>query len=121
MTDVFARFETDISDINKKIGCMLAMAENLSADCFDNEDRRMVVNKIQALIIQKDSLEKQLKYRKDIYNTKVKVLEKHVKKRKKLLDGVKNIQYFPDILDFFAEKQAKMQSELEIVKNQITK
>jgi hypothetical protein len=120
---LFSKLENEIKSLAAQEENLLKFATYVNSETFDDEDRTMVRNKQMHISSTKRHLEEVLSKKKDIYNTQVKMMEqKLVERQSKLEDFGKNTTLFndfPDVLEFFARKQSRLNETLGSVKKKL--
>ena len=120
---LFSKLENEIKSLAAQEENLLRFATYVNSETFDDEDRTMVRNKQMHISSTKRHLEEVLSKKKDIYNTQVKMMEqKLVERQSKLEDFGKNTTLFndfPDVLEFFARKQSRLNETLGSVKKKL--
>jgi hypothetical protein len=120
---LFSKLENEIKSLAAQEENLLKFATYVNSETFDDEDRTMVRNKQMHNSSTKRHLEEVLSKKKDIYNTQVKMMEqKLVERQSKLEDFGKNTTLFndfPDVLEFFARKQSRLNETLGSVKKKL--
>lgn len=114
---MFIKLEGQIKRLNEKEQGLLTLANQLNADVFDNEDRKIVSQKIIETRDMKQTLEVTLIKKRKIYKNQIQGVEQHLKAREQKLeqfDKTQGIifQEFPDVLEFFARKQTRLNEAL---------
>ena len=121
---LFSKLENEIKSLAAQEENLSKFATYVNSDTFDDEDRTMVRNKQMHISTTKRNLEEVLSKKKDIYNTQVKMMEhKLVERQSKLENFGKNTTLFndfPDVLEFFARKQSRLNETLGSVKKKLT-
>ncbi len=120
---MFAKLETQIASLGeqeKAIGCL---CQKIQSDCFDEEDRKMVQQKFLDICETKRQFEITLEKKKEIYQNQIVGLETRLQRRQHVLetfDKQQNVfKEFPDVLEYFARKQSRLNETLTSIKQQL--
>jgi hypothetical protein len=123
-TQLFGKLENQIKSLVTQEESLAQLATYVNSEIFDDEDRAMVRNKQMHITSTKKQLEEVLFKKKDIYNTQVKIMENRLSERQSKLEdfGKKTSLFndFPDVLEFFARKQSRLNTSLGSVKTKLT-
>ena len=121
---LFAPLEQRISELQDNLAHFRTLAKNMTPGLFDQEDEEKVLAKIVQIETEEKAFPTELKRKLDIYNNHVRSVEAQLASRKATLEKFDNetnlFAKFPDMLSYFAEKQAKLQSQVESAKEQLT-
>lgn len=121
--DLFGKLEKQIHDLNQYISQLTAFGKHLQQSCFDQEDEKFIVVKLQQAQQVKEGLERTLFRKREIYNNQVKVMEAQLTLRQQQLEGFNGagqlFEAFPDVLDYFAKKQARLQESLGSIRQKL--
>ena len=115
---MFEKQEEEIRRIEKKEKLLQEFYDILNdSDCFEDEERKVVLEKLQKLQEFRALLQTTLENNKEIYNNQIKGVEKTLTDREHcLVKADKVFVEFPDLLDYFTSKQVSLTQNL----NQIT-
>ena len=120
---MFSKLEQQIALLTEQQKSIQSMSENLTADCFDEDDRKIIQHKLQQISDTKRQVEESLQKKKEIYQTQIVGMEKQLSQRQKVLENCEQTQTvfknFPDLLDFFARKQSNLSTSLATIKEQL--
>lgn len=120
---LFAKLEAQISSLAEQQKLVTALSEKMTAACFDEEDRRIIQQKLQQISETKAQIEDSLQKKKEIYQTQIIGMEKQLTQRQKIFESCEQTQNlfreFPDVLDFFARKQSNLSDTLTKIKDQL--
>lgn len=122
--DMFIELESNIEDLNKQEKSLLALQEQMDkADCFDDDDLKLIESKLSELQSRRKKLESTLAKKREIYQKKIKGMERQILKRQQTLEHIDKKQAvfreFPDVLDYFARKQSKLNDSLASLKHSL--
>ena len=118
---MFERLVQQITSMKTQEHRLLKLAEKIEpAGGFDDEDKQVIDHEVRQLQVTLTRLETELKYKKDIYDLYVVAIEHKIQNRTATLNTVKDFDHFPDLLQFFANKQNKLQDSLQAVKMQLS-
>ena len=102
-----------------------SFAQSIRTDCFDEEDRKVIDKKIADIVAAKKAQERLLKQKQDIYKNQIVHLETQLTQRQRVLESSETqdrvFKEFPDILEYFARKQAKLTDALSSIKTDLQK
>jgi hypothetical protein len=120
---IFHQLELQISQLETYIQNLVKLGQFMQENFFDDEDKKMVIYKINETQQVKEGLEKTLAHKQDIYNNQVKVMEHQLTSRQQALEHFdKETQLFssfPDILSYFVSKQTRLQNTLNGIKRKL--
>lgn len=117
---MFERLVLQIASMKTQEERLLKLAEKIQpAGGFDDEDKQVVSSEIKQLHDNLTRLETELKHKKEIYDLYVVAIEQKIQNRTEALNTVKDFDHFPELLQFFANKQNKLQDSLQAVKVQL--
>jgi hypothetical protein len=117
---MFSKQEQQIASVMKREKTLQILHEKLQAACFDVDDRQIVQAKIMQLQELRNQLEVVLAKNREIYKTQVQGVEKQLIQREQALTEVDKVFIdFPDLLEFFANKQKQLQESLALVTSQL--
>jgi len=121
--NLFKKLETEIKALTTQETHLKRLYAMTRKGHFDDEDRKFVQTKIAQLRETKSNLENVLKRKKAIYDSQIKQMEEKLQQRHSELDQFcrqsKVFQDFPDILDYFSSKQARLNAVLNGVKQKL--
>ena len=123
MSDIFEGLKLQINSLDNQItglnNFMKYMVDNSSE--FDSEDKQTIQMKLTQMIATRDNLQRNLLHRQKVYEEQVSVMQNQLNLRQQKLESfdtkTKFFASFPDVLEFFAKKQATMSNKLEQVKS----
>ncbi len=122
---LFAKLEAQIASLAEQQKMITILSEKMSAGCFDEEDRKIIQQKLQQISDTKSQVEDSLQKKREIYNTQIIGMEKQLVQRQKIFESCDQTQHlfkeFPDMLDFFARKQSNLSETLTKIKDQLQK
>ena len=122
---LFAKLEAQIASLAEQQKMITILSEKMSAVCFDEEDRKIIQQKLQQISDTKSQVEDSLQKKREIYNTQIIGMEKQLVQRQKIFESCDQTQHlfkeFPDMLDFFARKQSNLSETLTKIKDQLQK
>lgn len=120
------------SDLKKEIDSCAAQVDSLNRfkmlvssdgkDCFDAEDVKMIKRAMESAIERRKELESSLKTKITVYNANYLNLQRTIQKRKMILDdgdATNVLELDRDLLDFFTEKQIKLEDLLIQTKDKL--
>jgi hypothetical protein len=117
---LFVKLEKQIQELANQQKGLLLLVEKVKSNCFDEEDRQLVAQKLQSVIDTKKAIELTLQKKRDIYQNQIIGMEQQLKQRQQLLESQETIfKDFPDVLDFFAKKQTQLNQTLLSIKDQL--
>lgn len=125
MEKVQSFFDTAVSDINarkKKYDSLKNLMLTLTnSGCFDEEDMKLVNTKLESekkYLLQKV---KEIEKKRSIYDNALKCVKEMVDTRQTVLENIEDNVFdnYPDILNFFTEKQDSLNNELETIETTI--
>jgi hypothetical protein len=111
---MFGKLEDEIKTATETEQELLRFMAQLQVPCFDDEDRAIVLSKLVTTKDRREKLEAQLVQKRGIYRNLVQKVEARLQDREKVLEQELLWQKFPDILEFFVEKQHQSGRELEL-------
>jgi hypothetical protein len=121
--DLFVKLENQISELIQQEENLRVFADFVTTDAFDDEDRNTVRAKHVHITQTKQHLQEVLTKKKDIYNTQIKTMEIRLQQRQLQLEdfGKKTrvFEAFPDVIEYFAKKQARLNESLTGVKEKL--
>jgi hypothetical protein len=121
--DLFGGLEKQIRDLTQYTVSLLAFHHHLKQTCFDQEDEQFVLVKLQQAQQVKDGLERTLARKREIYDKQVRVMETQLSTRQQQLEGFGGanalFSAFPDVLEYFAKKQARLQESLLAIRQKL--
>ena len=118
---MFERLVGQIGALQKKEELLRKLAQKIEpTGGFDDEDKTVIDKEIKHLQADLTRLQTELKHKKDIYDLYVVAIEQKIQNRTATLNMVKDFDHFPDLLQFFATKQNKLQDGLQAVKEQLS-
>ena len=118
---VFDKLQQEIDVIRQQEKEVRGLQDKMTAaGCFDKEDIA-TVGQVAVFQNQKgDALTKQLEFKKNLYCDCLVKIEQSLKSRSQLLQTqAKTLQNFPEILEYFAKKQASLEDQITAVKKAI--
>lgn len=123
---------TLFSDLKKEIDSCAAHVDSLNRfkmlissdgkDCFDGEDVKMIKRAMEAAVERRKELETNLKTKINVYNANYLNLQRTIQKRKMILEDMDSnsaLEIDRDLLDFFTEKQIKLEDLLVQTKDKL--
>lgn len=120
---MFDKLQSQISALGQQQQAMATLVQHLETDFFDEEDMSMVQQKLLDITETKRQFEITLARKQEIYKNQIQGLETQLQKRQKVLESVDKqhsvFKEFPDILEYFARKQSRMNETLISVKDQL--
>ena len=120
---IFQQLELQISQLHEHIEHLLKLGQFMGNGFFDDEDKKMILSKISEAQQVKQGLEKTLVEKQHIYNNHVRVMETQLVSRRNALEQFDKdtglFKIFPDVLDYFAKKQTRLQGTLQTIKQQL--
>ena len=123
-SQLFAPLEQKISELQEDLAHFRTLVKCMTPGLFDQEDEQKVLTKIVQIESEEKSLQTELTQKVDIYNNHVRSVESQLATRKATLEKfdqeTKLFAKFPDVLGYFAEKQSKLQSQVESVKEKLS-
>lgn len=124
-TKIFAKLDAEIKLLEKQGANLTTLANHVSSEAFDDEDRRMVHDKQVYIASTKKHLQEVLDKKKEIYHTQIKTMETRLSHRQAQLETFSKentvFQDFPDVLEFFARKQNRLTETLATVREKLIK
>ena len=122
-TQLFVKLEDEIRLLTQQEQNLATLASYVAGEAFDDEDRSTVRNKQMHIAATKRHLMEVLVKKKEIYHTQIKMMQARLDDRKTHLeDFSKNSSLFtdfPDVLDFFARKQSRLNETLSTIKDKL--
>jgi len=125
--DLFNDLEQQIKDIDKYITGLTSFHGLVSKNCFDNEDHEFVAVKIQQATQLREGLSDTLIRKREIYENQVMTMEQQLQSRQTNMEEFLELSgsgelfdAFPDVLEFFAKKQARLEESLGAIKRKLT-
>jgi len=91
-------------------------------DCFDAEDVKMIKRAMESAVERRKELESSLKNKINVYNANYLNLQRTIQKRKMVLDdsdATSVLEQDRDLLEFFTEKQIKLEDLLVQTKDKL--
>jgi prolyl oligopeptidase PreP (S9A serine peptidase family) len=120
---MFAKLQMQIANLVAQQQSMATLGQHLKSDYFDEEDRQMVQQKLLDIAETKRQLEITLVRKQEIYKNQIQGLETQLQRRQKVLESVDKKQSlfkeFPDVLEYFAKKQSRLNETLISIKDQL--
>jgi len=120
---IFHQLELQISQLDTHIQNLVRLGQFMEKNFFDDEDKKMVLYKINETQQVKEGLEKTLVQKQDIYNNQVKVMEHQLENRQQALERFDRetdlFLTFPDILNYFVSKQTRLQKTLNGIRSKL--
>jgi len=120
------------SDLKKEIDSCAAQVDSLNRfkmllssdgkDCFDAEDVKMIKRAMESAVERRKELESSLKNKINVYNANYLNLQRTIQKRKMVLDdsdATSVLEQDRDLLEFFTEKQIKLEDLLVQTKDKL--
>lgn len=122
--DIFIPLQDAINKSEGMLTELLCFIEYLKKHQFDQADIRHTVQVAQKHNTNLERMQMDLKSKCEIYTEQVCKLEDSIKRRKHQLDNFQNAKTlyknFPEILQFFVDKQVKLQSKLSNIQAVLT-
>lgn len=122
---LFAKLEAQIASLEEQQKMIRSLSDKMTAVCFDEEDRKIIQQKLQQISDTKTQVEDSLQKKREIYNTQIIGMEKQLTQRQKIFESCDQTQHlfkeFPDMLEFFARKQSNLSETLTKIKDQLQK
>jgi hypothetical protein len=119
-SQLFDKLEAEIKHLALQENNLNVLVTYVAGESFDDEDRTMVHNKLMQITSTKKHLDEVLVKKKEIYHTQVKIMEERLTNRKMNLEDFSKksnvFKDFPDVLDFFARKQSRLNESLASIK-----
>lgn len=119
---MFKELETNIMQCTRNIEKLNKLKLQFSKEQgFDEQDGAIVQKYIDKTKKNCQLLKNELKKKQYIYETGILKMEKAITKRHKLLESTSNdvFQNYPELLNYFTDKQRKLSSELKTIKTEI--
>ena len=124
-SQLFDKLEAEIKHLALQENNLNVLVTYVAGESFDDEDRTMVHNKLMQITSTKKHLDEVLVKKKEIYHTQVKIMEERLTNRKMNLEDFSKksnvFKDFPDVLDFFARKQSRLNESLASIKAKLVK
>ena len=122
---LFAKLEAQIASLEEQQKMIRSLSDKMTEVCFDEEDRKIIQQKLQQISDTKTQVEDSLQKKREIYNTQIIGMEKQLTQRQKIFESCDQTQHlfkeFPDMLEFFARKQSNLSETLTKIKDQLQK
>ena len=107
----FAALESKLQEMQKSATQLETFLEGIKgAPGFDQEDEQFIRSKLGGVVEARDGLQQTLDQKRSIYDNQVRKFEEQLSLRQRRLESM-DIP-FPDVLAFFAKKQARLQESL---------
>lgn len=133
LQEIQVREDMDLfADLKKEIDTCAAHVDSLNRfkvlvssdgkDCFDAEDVKMIKEAMSEAVERRKELESNLKNKLSVYNANYLNLQRTIQKRKMILDDVDSTSVLEGnqaLLDFFTEKQIKLEDLLVQTKDKL--
>ncbi len=117
---MFSKLEANIRALEAQQTAISALAEQLQADCFDDEDRATVQQKLVSVTESKAKVEATLARKREIYKTQILGMEQQLSQRHSKLETQQAVfEAFPDVLEYFARKQSVLTESLASIKTHL--
>lgn len=120
---MFKHLEAKVEEIASLQNSLEIFLDELKATGFDQEDRARVKEKLVDIKKEKAELQKTLNRKKHVYETQIKEVENQLNEREQHLNKLcaqsDVFRTFPDILNYFAEKQSRLNANLEEIRFQL--
>lgn len=118
---LFQKAEEELALLVESEKVLLKLLNAVNGEMFDNDDVKVVHNRLTEIVRRKSGLEKELKRKKDIYRNRVQKLEHQVLEREKRLKamGKEVFGMFPDLLKHFSQKQYRMREAVKKIRKEV--
>ena len=120
MSAMFEPLQRKIADVKAQITVIGNLVAELGPECFDDEDRRIVQEKVSQLTETQNEWQADLDRKQNIYETQIRGLESDLAARREVLQKIDESKQcfrdFPDLLQFFVQKQKRLQKNLLQIK-----
>lgn len=125
--DIFVDLEESANVCKKSIANFTFMKDVMSTytadSIFDEEDMQTIESRIQKFTAQYEAIQKELDYKRQLYNETVLKLENILDVRQKVLEEadvkLKILETDEELLNYFARKQAELKTVLENTKRDL--
>lgn len=122
--NLFITHEARIANLSSQLAKLEVLYSNIQDTQFDDEDRQMVSYKIADLKQIRQTAEETLRQKRQIYETQIKQMQIQLDARQTSLETCDTnaviFQDFPDILQYFVQKQTRLNHSLEQIKKQLS-
>lgn len=121
--DPFRGLELELHRLASELQSLAEAKASLPASCFDAEDVAILELKERQTVERREALQASLDHKRSIYEQQVRGLEQQIQTRERSLDKLNNstqlLQKFPDLLEYFTEKQVRLEAELRQIKREL--
>ena len=120
MDEQFLTQEKALLVRKRKQNQLISLLEVLKTEGFDKEDMSIVETHLDTLTLELQQKTAQLEATKKLYNTQVKGVKEQISKRQVILEKqMKTLESFPQIMTYFAQKQASLQDGMDGICEQL--